>query len=161
MPVFPRIILFLLILIVAAPAHSACYTPEEAEAEQGIRIHSELMVIALNCQHLSPVGQQNLYVQYKHFTAAHQDLIAGYDATLLRHFQREGGNAEAQLHDLHTRFANDISIQSARQRPDIFCARYARRIPAALQFSRQQMEEWASTPYPGHNLTRPLCAADR
>ena len=31
----------------------ACYSRKEAEAEQGIRIHSELMVIGLNCAHMA------------------------------------------------------------------------------------------------------------
>ena len=42
---------------VPAEAGRQCYTHEEAEAEQGIRIHSELMVIALNCQHMTPHGR--------------------------------------------------------------------------------------------------------
>ena len=50
---------------VPAATGRQCYTQEEAEAEQGIRIHSELMVIALNCQHMTPKGWKNFYQQYQ------------------------------------------------------------------------------------------------
>ena len=39
---------------------SACYTKDEAIAEQAVRIHSELMVIGLNRHHMTPAGQTNL-----------------------------------------------------------------------------------------------------
>ena len=43
------------LLLLSAPAMAAnCYSAAEAEAEQGIRVHSELMVIGLNCQHMTP-----------------------------------------------------------------------------------------------------------
>lgn len=157
-----RFLLIILPLIFAfcQPVFASCYTQAEAEAEQGLRIHSELMVIALNCQHMTNGGGSgNLYSQYRRFTSSHADLFAGYERTLISHFASEGSNAEGKLHDMRTRFANDISMQSARQRPDIFCQRYAGRVPRAASFSRAQLQDWAATPYPGHALSRPLCAS--
>ena len=148
-----------LCLIAAHPALAAsCYSDREAEAEQAIRIHSELMVIALNCQHMTPAGQQNLYTQYRNFTNKHASLFAGYERTLISAFSRGGGNGESRLHNLRTRFANDISGQAARQRPDLFCTRYSGRIPAAMQFTDQQIRDWAATPYANSSLSKPRCA---
>lgn len=45
---------FILLGLTSASSFAAsCYRAGEAEAEQGIRIHSELMVIGLNCQHMA------------------------------------------------------------------------------------------------------------
>src|SRR5687768_12155513 len=65
---------------------SACYTKDEAIAEQAVRIHSELMVIGLNCQHMTPAGQKNLYQSYREFTARHSSLFARYETTLMNYF---------------------------------------------------------------------------
>ena len=53
-----------LILIVIPASHVAaktCYSKVEAEADQGIKIHSELMVIGLNCQTIGARHGLNLY----------------------------------------------------------------------------------------------------
>ena len=47
---------------------AGCYSAVESEAEQGIRIHSELMVIGLNCAHMADADGNNLYVQHSKFT---------------------------------------------------------------------------------------------
>ena len=59
---------------VSSFAAASCYTMEEAEAEQGIRIHSELMVIGLNCQHMKFSDGTNLYLEYREFTKEHENL---------------------------------------------------------------------------------------
>src|SRR5688572_5319105 len=86
---------------------ASCFGPSEAEAEQGIRIHSELMVIALNCQHMTPRGWENFYHQYQKITARQGALIAGYENVLIDYYGRAGRpNPERALHDLRTIFAN-------------------------------------------------------
>lgn len=137
---------------------SACYTQEEAVAEQGIRIHSELMVIGLNCQHMTPAGQQNLYQAYRDFTSKNADIFAGYENRLLGYYQRIGtGNAEGQLNTLRTQLANKISLDAARTRPDVFCSHYMPRIQKASTMSRAEIQKWASTFYPGHPVSHPVC----
>ena len=53
-----HVLVFLCVMMLCAPAFAKCYTSKEVEAEQGVRILSELMVIGLNCQHLTPKGQE-------------------------------------------------------------------------------------------------------
>lgn len=147
------------VLLVSAPALArSCYSPAEAEAEQGIRIHSELMVIGLNCQHMTPRGWKNFYAQYRELTARHSDLFAGYERTLIDYFAKSGaGNPEGRLHDLRTAFANKVSTDAATMRPDIFCATYAPRIPKAAQMSRDDLRRWAATIVPSHPVSHPVC----
>lgn len=148
------------IVAVSGTAFSNCYNMKEAEAEQGIRIHSELMVIGLNCQHLWPKNQKNLYLQYKEFTNQHGGVFSGYEKTLIDFFRREGrDNPEMSLHQLRTDFANKISKDAAVMRPDAFCQVYAPRIPKASKMNDKSLRKWAATIFPGHPVSHPLCAS--
>lgn len=138
---------------------AACYTIAEAEAEQGIRIHSELMVIGLNCQHLAKAaGNQNLYMAYRDFTAEHARLFAAYETQLMAYFQRTGVRSpESALNTLRTALANRIANDAARMRPDLFCHRYAPRISKAARMDNRSLRKWASTFYPSHPVSKPIC----
>jgi hypothetical protein len=152
------LVLFAAILVFSAPAYAAgCYTSAEAEAEQGIRIHSELMVIGLNCQHMTPQGWKNFYLQYREITNNNQSLFAGYEETLVSYFSRNGRNAEKALHNLRTGFANKVSTDAAQMRPDIFCATFAPRIPKVAQMSRAELRSWAAATSRTQPLTQSLC----
>lgn len=135
-----------------------CYTKEEAEAEQGIRIHSELMVIALNCQHMTPRGWKNFYQQYQEITNRNASLIGGYEDTLINYFALAGKpNPERSFHDLRTDFANKVSNDAAKMRPDIFCATFAPRLPKVEKMSTADIKNWAASFDAAHPPTRPFC----
>lgn len=143
---------------VAGERGRQCYTREEAEAEQGIRIHSELMVIALNCQHMTPRGWTNFYQQYQQITSRNSSLIGGYEETLINYFALAGKpNAERAFHDMRTDMANKVSIDAARMRPDIFCSNYAPRIPKVAKMSTAEIKNWAATSGTTNPASRPLC----
>ncbi len=153
---------FLLGTLSPALAADKCYTAKEAEAEQGIRIHSELMVIALNCQHMTPKGWKNFYQQYQEITARNAPLIADYETTLIAYNMRNGAkNPERKFHDMRTSFANKVSTDAARMRPDIFCATYAPRLPKVDKMTRQQIQQWAATPQTAYPVSEPLCEVRR
>lgn len=154
----PFLIIIFCFPVGSAFAGAGCYSNAEAEAEQGIRIHSELMVIGLSCQHMTPRGWKNFYMQYKEFTNRNSGLFSNYEETLIGYFQRDGRkNPELALHDLRTALANKVSTDAAKMRPDIFCATYAPRIPQAAQMTTVQLRQWASTPYRSHPVSRPIC----
>ena len=137
---------------------AACYSPLEAEAEQGIRIHSELMVIGLNCQHMPLVKGKNLYAQYRQFTADHADIFEKYESILMTRFEKDGvEQPEAKLNTLRTKFANKVSNDVASMRPDIFCSRYAPRITRAAEMNSNDLRQWAGTIYASHPVSKPVC----
>ncbi|MGH1378365.1 MAG: hypothetical protein ACRBB3_06040 [Alphaproteobacteria bacterium] len=137
---------------------AGCYSPREAEAEQGIRIHSELMVIGLNCAHMADANGNNLYMEHKKFTAKHEDLFAKYEKILMEYMQKNGtNNAEKSMHKLRTDFANKISNDAAVMRPDIFCRTFSSRIEKATKMDRTTLRKWAATPYVEHPVSKPLC----
>ncbi len=154
-----RVLIFVLTILfttplLATPANAAsCYSAKEAEAEQAIRIHSELMVIGLNCQHMTPRGWKNFYSQYRDFTTRHQGLFAEYEKTLVK----SNGGSERKVHDMRTSFANQTSTDAARMRPDVFCSRFAPRIPKVAQMSRTELQQWAATSSTTERLTKPIC----
>ena len=156
---FKIFILFLALVILAIPAQAAkCYSPAEAEAEQAIRIHSELMVIGLNCQHLGPRDRKNLYTQYKDFTQRHGALLRGYENTLINYFRQAGyKNPEREIHNMRTNFANKTAKDVATMRPDGFCAYYAPRIPRANAMNGEQVRSWAATFFPNFPTSKPIC----
>lgn len=155
--------LILSVLLLSMPLSGAvsaagCYSPREAEAEQGIRIHSELMVIGLNCAHMADANGNNLYLEHKKFTAKHEDLFATYETILMEYMQKNGSrNAEKSLHKLRTEFANKISNDVAVMRPDIFCKTFSVRIEKATKMNRTTLRKWAATPYEEYPVSQPLC----
>lgn len=147
--------------LAASPAlakEKGCYSLSEAEAEQGIRIHSELMIIGLNCQHLTPADQKNYYEQYNDFTLKNEALLVRYEDILIGHFKNRGDkNPERSLHDMRTLFANKVAGDAAKMRPDIFCHRYSPRLVQADGMSSDDVRRWASTFFPTHPVSEPIC----
>lgn len=136
-----------------------CYSKAEAEAEQGLRIHSELMVIGLNCQHMGARKGMNLYSQYRQFTADHADLFSTYEKIMMKYFKQNGiENPKRQLDTLRTDFGNKISNDVAAMRPDVFCSRYAPRVIKASTMDKTDLRQWAATIYPEHPVSKPVCS---
>jgi hypothetical protein len=149
----------LIFLPLSAQAKDACYTKADAEAEQAIRIHTELMNIALNCQTSRfAQGQDNIYATYRQFTSDHGAQLAAYDIQMISYFKRAGSKyPEGDLNTLHTNFANNIALDAAKMRPDMFCYTYVPRIEKIKNMSNEQFRQWAQTSYQGHPTTHPMC----
>lgn len=153
------LVIMAMFMIASISAQAGCYNSSEVEAEQGLRIHSELMVISLNCQHVSH-SNGNLYIQYKDFTRRHQNLISQYENTLKGYYRRAGySNPELAINDLRTSLANRISNDAARMRPNAFCKVYSPRITQALSMDQEKLRRWASTPFASHPVSQPVCAS--
>ncbi len=142
-------------------ANSSCYSAKEAEAEQGIRIHSELMVIGLNCAHMANANGNNLYLEYKKFTQKHQKLFIAYEKIMMAYMKRNGiKNPDKEMHAMRTKFANKISNDVANMRPDIFCRTYASRIEKSSKMNEIQLRRWAATTFDNYPVSKPLCASN-
>lgn len=151
-------ILIVCLTVPNAMAGDQCYSNLQAEAEQGLRIHSELMVIGLNCQHMAKRYNMDLYGTYKEITERHSDLFELYEDALITFFEENGEvKPEKSLHKLRTNIANKISNDAANMRPDIFCGTYAPRIKKVSDMQRDDLREWASTTYEAHPISHPVC----
>jgi hypothetical protein len=128
-----------------------CYSSAEADAERILRIHSELLVIGLNCQHRADLGFP--YQDYQSFTQKNASLISHQENVMLRHFMTQGAsNPQKTFHEYRTGLANTVA-QDAAVRPDGFCAVYGSRIRYALGLARADLMHWMAT-YP---VSRPIC----
>lgn len=138
-----------------ASAAGNCYSNQEFEAEQGLRIHSELMVIGLTCQKVR--GGEGLYNKYRKFTNKNQYLIGQYEDVIMGHFRSYGQDAEASLHDLRTGLANEISQKAIRMNMVAFCKHYGGRIDQALNMDHNTLRRWAQQQWPTQPPSKPLC----
>jgi hypothetical protein len=134
----------------------ACYNAKEFEAEQGLRIHSELMVIGLTCIKM-PNGQA-LYNKYQNFTRKNASLISAYETALIRHYERQGSNRpEEKLHTLRTDLANEISRHAVSMSTLSFCQKFAANLDQALAMSPDKLRRWAQQIRPNQPTTEPVC----
>ncbi|MDE2337023.1 MAG: hypothetical protein KGL10_06905, partial [Alphaproteobacteria bacterium] len=121
------------LLMQSAPA-AACYNSLQFEAEQGLRIHSELMVIGLTC--IKMPGGQRLYDEYQEFDANNASLMNDYSEILLRHYRDEGMNhPQKTLDALRTRMANNISRMAIDMSTVDFCNQYEGHVTKAAEMS--------------------------
>jgi hypothetical protein len=147
----------LLAMVFGSARAEACYSAREFEAEQGIRIHSELMVIGLTCMKM-PEGQQ-LYDKYQQFTQKNADLIAGYESDLMNHYSAEGvTDPEKKLHTLRTDMANDISGKAIAMSTLTFCEKYSSHIDQALGMDQAKFRRWAQHAWPEQPASEQMCS---
>jgi hypothetical protein len=147
-----------LLSMAAISSAEACYSAREFEAEQGLRIHSELMVIGLTCAKM-PEGQ-GLYRKYQEFTANNSALIAGYEADLISYYSQSGvAEPEQKIHALRTHLANEISRRAVSMSMLSFCQQFSPRIDQALAMDQQKLRHWAQHVWPNQPPSEPVCAS--
>lgn len=148
-------------ILLSSPAYAAgCYTAREVEAEQALRIHSELMVIGLTCLKM-PQGQA-MYQKYQSFTQKNQVLLASYETELISYYRHAGYESpEKQLHTLRTNLANQISEHAITMSTATFCRTYGTRVDKALAMDQQKIRRWAQFSFAGSPTSQPMCASAR
>jgi hypothetical protein len=123
----------------------ACYSKDEFLAEQGIRYHTELMVIGLTCREASAPGQ-DLFADYKRVTLAYRDVIVGWERALIAHFKRTGAaNPTRSLDNFRTAMANENARRIAAVTTPVYCQTHVPMLARALSMSaveaKRELEE--------------------
>ncbi len=106
----------------AAWAESACYTPTELEAEQTLRLHSELMVITVTCRQAS--NGDSLVPSYTEFTKQHIGMLHNAEQVMTHFYDNHGGHGEDRLDKLRTRLGNEFGQKIADMSSAPFCLQY-------------------------------------
>jgi hypothetical protein len=107
----------------AAKVNLNCYTPDQLQAEQLLRLHSELMVITVTCKTGS--NGQDLGAAYGNFTKKHITALHGAEQTMIAYYKTNAkGNALDHLDRLRTTLANEFGQKSADMSSTNFCAQY-------------------------------------
>ncbi len=127
------LILTLALLTLANPVHAAkskdsrCYSPVEIEAEQLLRLHSELMVITVTCK-MSSTGQ-DLVAAYTGFTRNNINALRDAEQTMTGYFKKTyGGKGVDRLDKLRTTLANEYGQEIANVSAPVFCAQRRDRV---------------------------------
>lgn len=108
-------------------AGSACYAPEQARAEQLLRLHSELMVITATCKQAS--DGQGLPAFYAAFTRKNLGTLKGAEKTMTAFFKstQKGSPLEA-LDRLRTKLGNEFGEKIAAASAPAFCEAYRNKV---------------------------------
>lgn len=115
---------FVLVMLVSPKAHAAarCYSPVEVQAEQLLRLHSELMVITVTCKTGS--AGENLVSAYTGFTQQNIGPLHDAEQTMIAYYKKAyGGKGVDKLDRLRTLLANEYGSEIASLSAPAFCAR--------------------------------------
>lgn len=152
----------LCLFTVAQPALAACYSEADAEADRGIRLHSELMVIGLTCRVYGT--KVNTMTQYGNFSNQNHALLKAYESRMIRYFAGRGGNGESAFNKWRTSAANDVTLKAARMTPVTFCLTHMRDLEKATTLSADQVktivqQQSAALPKPANGCRSPEAIA--
>jgi len=118
---------FILLLPMPAWAGRQCYLPAELEAEQLLRLHSQLMVITYACKQGSRA--QNLLTYYNSFTVNNIAALKKAEQTLIDFYKtRFSDDGIAHLDDLRTKLGNEFSREAAEDSAPLYCREYRDRV---------------------------------
>src|ERR1700744_2189836 len=105
---------FVVVIGVSVAAHAAgqCYSSNQMEAEQLLRLHSELMVVAIECR--TSTQGDNLVNAYAGFTKDHINALHDAEHTLMTYYSSiYGGDGVEQVDKLRTNLGNEYGQQRA------------------------------------------------
>ncbi len=123
-------LLLLLVALLPPPAlaaNKACYQTEQQQAEQWLRLHSELMVITVTCR--QGADGQDLPASYGSFTKKNLSSLRQAEQTMLAFYKTTGKvDAVSKLDRLRTLLGNEIGQKVADMSAPEFCAIYRNKV---------------------------------
>lgn len=142
----------------ALPAHAdtRCYSRDEVQAEQVLRLHSELMVITVTCKQ-SSVGR-DLVRAYTGFTKHNIAQIKEAEQTLTRYYATAyGGDGVTKLDRLRTKLANEYGQEVAAMSAPAFCAERRDKVVSMYDEPPDSLSDEGMKGYKISLSTEPVC----
>lgn len=137
-------------------AHAGeCYTPDEFEAEQGLRLHTDLEVIMLTCKFDG--YRRPLKDSYAVFLKKYTAQIRKWENAIARIYASSGGSRNEVIDNFRTALANQKSHEASTMNPRQFCIAYANWVPAVAAWSPEQVMNYVRTPDSARPSKKPLC----
>jgi hypothetical protein len=150
--------LFLLLACFALPQMAVakeCYSLEEFEAEQGLRLHTDLEVIALTCKYDG--YRRPLRQSYGVFVRKYSKWIKNWENVIARVYASRGGSRNEVIDNFRTSLANNKSHEASEMIPRQFCIAYANWVPAVASWSPEQVLQYVRTPDAKRPAKKPPC----
>jgi hypothetical protein len=132
-----------------------CYTPDEFEAEQGLRLHTDLEVISLTCKYDG--YRRPLMNSYAVFTKKYSLQLRKWENIIARIYASSGGSRNEVIDNFRTSLANQKSHEASSLNPRQFCIAYANWVPAVAAWSPNQVMNYVRTPDAARQARKPLC----
>lgn len=135
----------------------ACYSQSETTAEQALRIHSELLVVAVSCA--DAFRRPDLFNDYVRFTNKNARDLAGYERVI-------GASINSRVNFDHwrTMIANSVAARAAMMDTREYCRRHVGTLQRALgfkSFSENAVQAMLiNVPEAREHLSRPACATN-
>jgi hypothetical protein len=127
----------------SAWAKSSCYSAAEYDAEQAVRLHTELMVIGLTCNAIE--ADRKLFSKYQQFTTKNRASLMNWEKVLIGHFREiDKNNPTRKFDDFRTVVANEIAQRSALLTPPVFCRTHSDIVDHALSMSESDLKRYLS-----------------
>lgn len=137
-------------------ATNACYSPQEYEADRGLRLHTDLEVITLTCKYAATTAQP-LRPQYDQFVKKYGASIRTWQDVVARAYAGTGGGRDEIIDNFRTALANKKSYESASMGPKNFCAKWSD-FPAFINgLQPQQVYAYLRANDASRPTKRPLC----
>jgi len=141
----------------ATPSFAAsCYDRNETVAEQAIRVHSELLVIAVSCA--DAYRRPDLFNDYVKFTNFFAKDMANYEKTITKKVA-----SQHVFDEWRTMIANSVAARAAMMSTTDYCRHHVGTLAKAMSlpsFSKSGVETLlARIPEARENLSRPACSA--
>jgi hypothetical protein len=125
----------------SAWAKPACYSAAEYDAEQAVRLHTELMVIGLTCNAIE--ADRKLFSKYQQFTTKNRTSLMNWEKVLIGHFREtDKSNPTRRFDDFRTVVANEIAQRSALLTPPVFCQTHSDIVDRALALSESDLKRY-------------------
>lgn len=103
-------------------ADQECYSPAESKALNLLRLHSNLMVIAVTCHQGSQA--ENLGTAYGAFTKKNISVLRQAEHTMMKYYDDHGRPGQDELDHLRTHLANEFAKKVADMSAPAFCDTY-------------------------------------
>ena len=147
--------LFALLLLPHRVVAVECYTPDELEAEQGLRLHTDLEVIMLTCKYDG--YRRPLKDSYAIFLKKYSAQIRKWENTIARIYASSGGSRNEVIDNFRTALANQKSHEASTMNPRQFCIAYANWVPGVASWSQEQVMNYVRTPDSARPTKKPPC----
>ncbi len=144
-----------LLLLPHSVSAGECYTADEFEAEQGLRLHTDMEVIALTCK--MDGYRRQLMAMHTTFTKKYLTQIRKWENTIARVYASSGGSRNEVIDNFRTALANQKSHEASTINPRQFCIKYANWVPAVLAWSPEQVLNYVRTPDSERPTKKPPC----
>lgn len=153
-----KILAILILASLSSPAFAGgkCYSAEELQAEQLLRLHSELMVITVTCKQ-SSIGR-DLVRAYTGFTQRNINQLKDAEQTLIEFYQQKyGGKGVSRLDTLRTKLANEFGQESANLSAPTFCAQRRDKVITMYDSPPKSLQAASMKSYKDSRNYEPVC----